>query len=412
MRVAGVICVLLGTWALSAAAQESQPLSLVPAAGLYPDRITATGRIVPLVSARIGPRVSGHIVEFGVGEGGLPLDAGMRVKAGDVLFRIDHTMYANGVARAQAALNSAQASLDNLTAPTREERLEQLRQTVAELDARLADRLRDQERFTRLVEEEKTLPARRLEEVQTEVRVLQAQRRAAEARLREAENGPTRTEIAVAQARVGEAAVALKTAQEDLRDTTVRAPFDGLITRRFRGIGDYLTSTPVTEVFEIIGTDALEAELRLPEAALASVQAGHTPLILRSGLLENDLRTTVGRVVAEVDPLKGTFAIRVPIPPDRRGRLVPGAFVTAEVSVAPASAVVIPSRAVVEGDGAAAVFVAEDGRMRRREVELGDRLTEGVVVRRGLAPGERVVVGPPSMLRDGAELPAGLVKSN
>ena len=51
MRVAGVICVLLGTWALSAAAQESQPLSLVPAAGLYPDRITATGRIVPLVSA-------------------------------------------------------------------------------------------------------------------------------------------------------------------------------------------------------------------------------------------------------------------------------------------------------------------------------------------------------------------------
>ena len=43
--------------------------------------------------------------------------------------------------------------------------------------------------------------------------------------------------------------------------------------------------------------------------------------------------------------------------------------------------------------------------MRRQAVELGDRLTEGVVVKSGLQAGDSVVVGPASELKDGAQLP-------
>ena len=400
---------ILSVCASGARGQDAVGLSLVPAVGLYPDRITATGRVVPLTSARLGPRVSSHLVEFGKDAQGRVLDVGMTVKEGDVLFRLDPTKFDTALAMSQATLNSAKASFENLTAKTREERLEELRQTVAELDVRIADRQRDQERFKRLVEEEKTLPVRRLEEVQTEVGVLQAQRKAADARLREAENGPTPTEIAVAQARVQEATAAMKMAQDDLRDATTRAPFGGLITRRFKSIGDYITSTPPTDVLELVSIDRLEAELRLPEAALASVVAGQTPVILRSPLLKGELKAPVSRVIADIDTLNGTFAVRVGIPAEQRGALVPGAFITGELTTAQDSAVVVPIRAVVEGAGKPAVFVPENGTMRRQDVVLGDRLTEGIIVQSGLAAGEKVVVGPASLLRDGAALPADLL---
>lgn len=406
---AAVWAAVLLTLPAAAVAAGKGGLSLATAQPLAPERINVSGRIQALVTARIGPRVAGRIAEFGRDADGRPLDVGMRVKEGDVLFRLDDTTFRNNRAMAEAALKSAKAALENLLAGTREERLEQLRQDLAALDARIADRQRDRERFTRLVEQDKTLPARRLEEVVTELAVLEAQRKAAQARLREAQTGATPTEIAMARARVGEAETALKAAEDDLRDSVVRAPFDGAITRRFRSVGDYLTAMPPTDVLEIVVPERLEAELRLPEAYLPAVEAGRTQVRLNSPLLPGPLAATVTRVIDEVDPARGTFAARVAIAADQRHRLVPGAFVTAEVVLgAGAGGAVIPLAAVVEENGAAFVFVAEKGRMARRQIQLGDRLTEAVIVRAGVAPGDKVVIGPAGSLQDGAPLPESL----
>ena len=68
--------------------------------------------------------------------------------------------------------------------------------------------------------------------------------------------------------------------------------------------------------------------------------------------------------------------------------------------------VLVPLRAIFETPGQPAiVFVAREGKMARRVVEVGDRLTESGVVKAGLAPGEKVLVGPPGSLTDGAALP-------
>jgi multidrug resistance efflux pump len=388
------------------AAREQQGLSLATAQPLFPEKVTATGRVEPLISARISARVSGHLVEIGTTEEGLMLDAGMTVKAGQILFKLNETTFRNAVAMAEAQLHSAKAALENLTAPTRTERMEQLRQVVAELDARVADRQREESRYKRLVEEEKTLPVRRLEEVQTELAAIRAQRAAATARLAEAEKGPTPTEIAVVQARVYETEAAVQTAQSDLRDATIRAAFDGMITQRFKSPGDYMTNMPPTEVFELVAIDRLEAELRLPEAYLMAVQAGKTQVTLQSQLLVSSLTLPVSRVVTAVDPGKGTFTLRVTIPTEPRSGLVPGAFVTGDVLIGDQGrGVIVPLRAVVRTADGTAVFVAQDGKMVKRVVEVGERLTESAAVRSGLTRGERVVIGPAETLVDGAALP-------
>jgi len=402
-----VVVLLGGGWVWGA--EEPGGLSLATAEGLYPEKIAVTGRVLAPVSARLGARVSGIIVELGKNEAGQMLDAGMTVKAGQVLFRLEQTTFANAVAMAEAGTKLAQATLENLTAKTREEKLEQFRQMVAELDARIADRRRDEERFRRLVEEEKTLPARRLEEVQTELATLRALRAGAQARLSEAENGPTKTEIAVAAARVREAEVALKIAKDDYRDATVAAPFEGLITRRFKSPGDYITSAPPTEVLELVSMAKLEVELRISEAYYTAIEAGKTKVVIESPLLRAALSSTAARVVGDIDPSSGTFAVRIAVPAEERGGLVSGAFVTAKVALGGESrGVIVPIRAVVEEKGKSGVFVAEGGKMARREVSVGDRLTEGVIVKSGVKRGEKVVVGAAELLKDGAALPGYL----
>jgi membrane fusion protein (multidrug efflux system) len=101
----------------------------------------------------------------------------------------------------------------------------------------------------------------------------------------------------------------------------------------------------------------------------------------------------------------------VAIPPAQRDGLAPGAFVTATLNFTDqAGDVVVPQRALLVDGHETYVLVAADGKMVRRKVELGDRLTEGVVIKSGIRPGESVVIGPADQLKDGAPLPGYLVQ--
>jgi HlyD family secretion protein len=282
-----------------------------------------------------------------------------------------------------------------------------LNAAVDELDARIKQQKVDVDRYKRLVEI-KTQPLKRIEEVQLALNVLESQRTSAKARLDEATNGPTKTERALAEARVREAEKALAVAQLDRKDSAVKAPFDGVITGRFRSVGDYANSGPMTEVMELTDATRLEADLRLPESCLGRVKPGKTEVIIRGALVKEDLRLPVTRVVPSVD--QGMFAVRVAVPPERRGALAPGAFITGTVKMeGGGEGAIVPQGAVrIDGEGPF-VFVAADGKMERRAVTTGDRLSEGVIIRSGLKAGEKVLVGGPSAsLKHGAELPEDL----
>jgi len=396
--------VLLATAALDA--QEGRGLSLHPVQALRSGEVTATGRAVAQSTASVGSRLAAAIVSWGKNEKGQTLDVGMSVKAGQALFSIDQSTFKTRLESARASLASAQAALDNLVAPMRKERLEVLRAAVAELSAQVKDRERNEARFRQLAEVDRTVPIKRFEEAQLDLELQRNQLRAAQARLDEALAGPTRTEIAMAESRVKEMQAMVAAAELDLRDTVILAPFDGVITRRSKGLGDYIAGAPFVEVLELTTVDQLEADLRLPESYLQQVTAGSTRLSLHSPLMKCALDLVVSRVVPDIDTQRGTFRIRVSIPAQERCGLVPGAFVTAVLNFDGANAgVVAPQQAILSEGGKFYVLVARDGKMRRQAVELGDRLTEGVVVKSGLQAGDNVVVGPAGELKDGAQLP-------
>lgn len=387
-----------------ASAQESA-IDIVPVRPLEAAAVRTTGRAVPKWSARVGCRVSGVIASWGKNDGGNFLDVGSHVKEGQELFRLSSETFDAKIAVAKAGLMRAKAQLADMKAGTRAERIAAAEAGVAEIRSRLEELDRDEERYRRLVEEDKTVPAKKLEEIRMQRSMVQAQQSAAKARLDEAKAGSTATEIEVAAAHVVEAEAQLAVAELDKKDTIVFAPFSGVVTQRFKSPGDYVNNAPFVEVLELVSDSMLEAELKLPEAYFRDVGEGSTMITISSPMLAQPMEVPITRIVNSIDAKDGTFAFRVTIPSEKRERLVPGAFLEGKVAVSrPTVAVAIPVAALERSKDGDFVYLVKGDILKKTAVKVGERLSDAVIIREGLGVGDSVAVGSKDLLRDGASL--------
>jgi multidrug efflux pump subunit AcrA (membrane-fusion protein) len=118
---------------------------------------------------------------------------------------------------------------------------------------------------------------------------------------------------------------------------------------------------------------------------------------------------TVSGVETQVSPLTRTLQFRVSV--DLEGASVTGgmsALVTLEVDPV-ADVLLVPREAVIlTGTGARVVVAQGEGRFQPREVEAEDLGEDEILIRSGLAEGERVVVSAQFLLDSEANLQAGL----
>jgi len=179
--------------------------------------------------------------------------------------------------------------------------------------------------------------------------------------------------------------------------TTVIAPFDGTITRRAIDIGNLATAS--TPLYSLADLSVLDVDLHVPEREAAAVQAGATATLeLQDGAR---FAAKVERRAPVVDPLTGTVKFTVRAAEYPVGA-VPGAFVRAELLVdRRADAPSLPRAAIFELEGVSHVYVAEDGRARRRPVELGLVGETHAEVRGGVDPGAQVIADASAGITEG-----------
>ncbi|MCY0985832.1 efflux RND transporter periplasmic adaptor subunit [Nannocystis sp. ILAH1] len=179
--------------------------------------------------------------------------------------------------------------------------------------------------------------------------------------------------------------------------TTVSAPFAGTITRRHIDVGNLATTSK--SLYTIADLSALDLELHVPEREASAVQAGAPAVVeLQDG---TRFEARVERRAPVVDPLTGTvkFVVRARNFP---AGAVPGAFARATLRVAiRESAPSVPRGAIVEVEGKPHVYVVEDGRARRRPVELGLVGEERAEIRGGVAEGAQIVVDAGTGIAEG-----------
>jgi multidrug efflux pump subunit AcrA (membrane-fusion protein) len=186
-----------------------------------------------------------------------------------------------------------------------------------------------------------------------------------------------------------------------LRDSQSRAPFDGVIVRKYVEVGD--TVQPGQPLLEFDDMARLQVVTDIPIHLAQDLSEGDR---VRARIDANDViaDVNIANIFPRADPLRHTVRVKFDLPQNLRLAsgtyaevLIPRATATEEIRLA------VPLTAVAFRGGLPVVFtVNEDGRVKMRLVRLGESLPDGVViVHYGLTENDRVVDRPASYLTSG-----------
>lgn len=339
---------------------------------VYPSQaytlLNATGYVVAQRKAAVASKATGRLEWLGVREGS-------RVKEGEVLARLENRDVTAQMDQAAANVRLARANLE---------------QGQAELD----DAARALKRSRELLEQKF---------------VSQAAHDTAIARYEKA-----RAAIAGYKAAIAVAEANYRAAQIAVEQTLIRAPFDGVVLTKNANVGDVITPFSSAlgsqaAVVTMADMSTLEVEADVAESNLSKVRLEQPCEIELDALPNQRFRGVVHSLVPTVDRSKATVTAKVRFL-DTDARIIPEmsakvAFLSRAVPAGDRSprAVVAP-RAIVERGGREFVFVVRDGKAIETGVQTAGKIDELIVVTKGVTAGDKVVLGPPRTLRDGAKV--------
>ncbi len=183
----------------------------------------------------------------------------------------------------------------------------------------------------------------------------------------------------------------VETAGRTLARLTIVAPLAGVVTELMAREGT--TVMTGTTLFRINGLSTVWAHAEVPESQAALLRVGNKVRATSPAVPGVTFEGRVQAILPEVDPQTRTLKARMELAnPD--GRLVPGMFAQMNfVEMHEATAVLIPSEAVIQTGRRTVVMLAEEGgRFRPVDVEIGIESGDRTEIRRGLRAGQRVVL--------------------
>ena len=360
--------------------------------------VAATGTISPKQESNVGPRISGRIEK-------VYADEGDEVKGGEVLIKLEQEELKIAKNQAEAALKVAQANLNKVLAGTREEEIQQAEAGLAQAKANLEDAEVNFLRLKKLFETH-TVAKKTFDNAETVYKVAQAQYEAAMERLKMAKKGPTKEDIEIARAQVRQAEVVLQMAKQKLRDSITVAPFSGVIVGKLKNEGEYVTSTPATEVLRLVDISRVKVEGSIPEYEMASVSVGQEAEVKVDAYPDRVFKGEIVIVNPWIDPGSRTFKVKIEIP-NGDYCLKGGMFARVSIIKGKRKALVIPREAVMRQEGVWLyhVIVAGDtNRAERRVIKPIFTPFGYVEIEEGLKEGEKVVVKGQAALEGGEPL--------
>jgi RND family efflux transporter MFP subunit len=311
-------------------------------------------------------------------------DLGDRVKADQVLVRLDNE-------RQRYAYQQQQATLARTLAQygaTDPQRLPEPENTpdVRRANAELAQANNTFKRASELSRRE-LVSQQDFDVAQAE---LQTKRAGYEVALQNARN--LRASIQASEA-------AMRLSDRQLRDTEIRAPFDGYVERRLINLGELVKAQ--MPVMAIVRLDPLKVTAEIPERMAPWIDSGRPVDLAVDAYPGRTFNGKVTRISPAVNIGTRAFPFEAVVPnPD--GALKPGTFARVHVESAKVDEVLtLPFAALQYRYGVNRVFVVSGNRLEMRELQVGERLGDRIEVTSGVKPGERVAVTDVETLNGG-----------
>jgi multidrug efflux pump subunit AcrA (membrane-fusion protein) len=367
-----------------AAAQEAAPPKVrfvkVAVRPLAPG-LEASGTLAADETSEVAAQAAGSVVAVEV-------DAGSRVKKGDVLVRLDARDAALRLAQAAAAAEQARARLG--VAPGQKfdpAQVADVRAAKEAMDLAVSDADR-----TKALVATGSVSQSAWDQARTRAEQARAQYDAA---LNGARQAWAALAAAEAQARLS---------QKQLDDCAIRAPFDGAIAERRITAGEWAPVGRVVAV--VVHDDPLRLRLDVPEADAAKVTIGRPVDLTVAAYPGRTFHGAIKRIGASVKQQSRTLPVEAEVA-NGDAALRPGFFARAKILLGGKEepALVVPEAAVGTTGTSARVFLRAGGRVVERLVTAGRRLEGGLVEIRGtLSASDEVAVDGVDTLSDGAEV--------
>ncbi len=191
---------------------------------------------------------------------------------------------------------------------------------------------------------------------------------------------------------------ALDAAHTRLGHTTIRAPFTGRIQRLLTETGEL--AVPGKPMLELVAPWPLKAVVTVPQQDLARMTVGE-PVELSLPVSGYSWQTVVSRIYPAVDAVTRTATFEAPVPESLAG-LLPGMAIEAAVTIQrEEAALAIPHQALLRRKDGAGVFVVQADRAHWRHVTAGTAREGLIRIRKGLVPGDEIIVTPDPRLVEG-----------
>lgn len=334
------------------------------------ETVTVNGNLAAYDHITVGVKVPGRLQTISV-------DLGSVVRKGQVVAQLEQQDYKLRVQQAEAALAQARARL-GLSPDGADDRVSaEETGTVRQAKAVLDDVKLKRDRAAKLVEQGVVSRAE-LDSAESDYKVALSryQDGLEEIRNRQGLLAQRRTELALAK--------------QQLADTLVYSPMDGVVQEKKASAGEYLAAgAPVVDVVRI---DPLRLRVDVPERESHSIKMGQSVRVTVEGDPDSYLGY-IKRLSPTISEQNRVLSVEADV--RNSGRLRPGAFVKAEiVTNQTASAVTVPPNAIVTFAGIDKVILVEGGKALEKAVTLGRRGSDWVEIKAGVNVGQSVVVDP------------------
>lgn len=393
-------------------------------------KIKASGTISPRQTVNVSPKTSGRVIK-------LMVEQGDTVVEGQELARMDASDLERERDQALAAVASAQARLNLLKAPSRPELVNQARNEVmrsegdvfnaeSEISSAKSEIVRTEgligdaaaqlDLATSQFDRNKTLRdqgaisenaldefRRKQQGAQQSLRQAMAQRNQAQEKLQQAyarreqariqvaskleglnQQGQSGSsgDIAVQEAQIAEAVAKLKSVENRIEDTIVRAPFSGLVTQRYASVGAFVTPTTQASATSTGGASStsivaiaseVEVIAKIPEVDIGQVKPGLTGEMVVDAFPTETFQAKVRLIAPEAIEERDVrfFQVRLKLLSGQR-KLKSGMNTDLEFSGPESEALLVPTVAIVTKKGKSGVLIPDEkGKPKFQPVTIG-----------------------------------------
>ncbi len=359
--------------------------------------VTANGTVQPERSVNVSPKSAGILKQLLVKEG----DA---VEQGQILAYMDDSNLQGQMRQAQGNLAAAEANREKISAGNRQEETAQAKAKVEDGQFVLRQAESDLQR-NRSLSQAGAISRQALDTAVTARDRAQAQVTQAQEALDLSNAGARPEEIAQAQAQVVAVQGAMQIIQANLNDIVIRAPFSGIVSRKFADPGAFVTPTTAgsavssassSSILSLASTNQIVASVA--EANIAQIRPGLTATIQVDAYTGKRFPGKVSQIATQsvVTQNVTSFEVKTSVADPERllksGMNVNVAFNAGELD----NVLVVPTGAIVQQNNTQGVFVAKDkGDPVFVPLTIGTTVNDKTEVKSGLTGTESVLISFP-----------------